>query len=92
MAKYRKKPIVIEVSGQFFQDKKPWPEGVLHKQGWEDGPALQWRGHTVIYYVITIHGQETNVVDGDWIIQEPDGEHYYPCKPDIFEASYEKVE
>jgi len=31
------------------------------------------------------------VCPGDWIIQGVQGE-YYPCKPDIFEATYEKVE
>ena len=25
-------------------------------------------------------------------IDEPDGEHYYPCKPDILAASYDPVE
>jgi hypothetical protein len=28
---------------------------------------------------------------GDWIIKDATGE-FYPCKPDIFEATYEKVE
>jgi hypothetical protein len=28
--------------------------------------------------------------DGDWIIKGIKGE-FYPCKPDIFEATYEKV-
>ena len=28
---------------------------------------------------------------GDWIIRGVKGE-FYPCKPDIFEATYEKVE
>lgn len=28
---------------------------------------------------------------GGWIIQGVQGE-YYPCKPDIFESTYEKVE
>jgi len=28
---------------------------------------------------------------GDWIIKGVKGE-FYPCKPDIFEATYEKVE
>jgi hypothetical protein len=43
------------------------------------------------FTVITIHGQETVVVVGDWIITEPDGEHHYPCKPDIFAARYEPL-
>jgi hypothetical protein len=31
------------------------------------------------------------VTTGDWIITGVKGEHY-PCKPDIFEATYELVE
>lgn len=31
------------------------------------------------------------VTPGDWIITGVKGEHY-PCKPDIFEATYEPVE
>jgi len=38
----------------------------------------------------TIHGQETIVAIDDWVITEPDGEHYYPCKPAIFAARYER--
>lgn len=34
----------------------------------------------------------TTVAPGDWIITEPDGIHHYPCKPDIFENTYELVE
>jgi hypothetical protein len=30
-------------------------------------------------------------VEGDWIIRGVQGE-LYPCKPDIFEATYEPVE
>ncbi len=67
---------------QFFVDSEPWPKGVKLRCGERTG---------VYYIVITIHGQETDVVDGDWIIQEPDGVHYYPCKPDIFKLTYKKA-
>ncbi len=83
MAKYRKKPIVVEVTGQFFRASKFWPKGTKKK--------LRQKRQDV-FYVVTIHGQETTIVDGDWIIQEPDGKHYYPCKPDIFKATYELVD
>lgn len=44
-------------------------------------------------HVHTIHnGQIVLLEVGDWIIPEPDGKHFYPCKPDIFEATYELVE
>ena len=83
MPKFRKKPVIIEAE-QFFRSSTSLlnnTKGVC--QCWEgDG-----RGH-----VHTIHNnQVVNLEDGDYIIPEPDGEHYYPCKPDIFESSYEEV-
>ncbi len=41
-------------------------------------------------WVDTLEGGHI-VCPGDWIITGVKGE-YYPCKPDIFEATYEKVE
>ena len=43
-------------------------------------------------YVVTIHNQKAYLADGDWIIVEPDGVHHYPCKPDIFAATYEPAD
>ncbi len=83
MAKYRTKVIEKEVSGQFFANEIPWPAGVLD---------LGSKAVLGSYGVMTIHGQIAIVVDFDWIIEEPDGVHHYPCKPNIFEATYEKVE
>lgn len=41
-------------------------------------------------HVHTIHDNQLVVLEvGDFIIPEPDGEHYYPCKPAIFAATYE---
>lgn len=79
--KFRKKPIIIDAE-QFFEDKAPLPfwdrcACMLDNDGW---------------YVITVHGQRTVIVDGDWIIPEPDNRGFYPCKPDIFEKTYEKIE
>lgn len=42
-------------------------------------------------YVITVHGQRVYIDLGDWIIPEKDGVHYYPCKPDIFDETYEPI-
>lgn len=42
-------------------------------------------------YVVTAHLQKVYIKAGDYIIQESDGEHYYPCKAEIFEAKYEAV-
>ena len=60
--------------------------------------AFQWQPgvtNAAVYdpegrpYVITIHGQEAYLDPGDWVITEPDGLHHYPCKPDIFAATYD---
>ena len=40
-------------------------------------------------WIDTLEGGH-NVCPGDWIITGVKGEHY-PCKPDIFEATYEQV-
>jgi hypothetical protein len=43
-------------------------------------------------HVHTIHnGQIVNLEIGDFIIPEPDGKHFYPCKPNIFEMTYKEV-
>lgn len=75
MAKFRKKPIVIEAV-QWF------------KPG--DHPAVSTISKSVLGIILTLEGQ-FYVCPGDWIITGVKGE-YYPCKPDIFEATYEKVD
>ena len=39
-------------------------------------------------WIDTIQGGHI-VCPGDWIITEPDGKGFYPCKPDVFAAKYE---
>jgi hypothetical protein len=39
----------------------------------------------------TIHGDEAIARVGDWIIPEPEAGRFYPCKPDIFAATYEAI-
>jgi hypothetical protein len=55
-----------------------------------DHPAVidtAWHGHPA---VLTLEGHYV-VTPGDYIITGVKGEHY-PCKPDIFEMTYELVE
>ena len=80
--KFRKKPVVIEAE-QFLPERLPLP---FDKQG---ACAMRPDG---TWYVVTAHGQETNIVSCDWIILEPNGRGFYPCKPDIFASTYEEVE
>lgn len=80
--KFRKKPVVIEAE-QYRDSMRvndTLPVGVyIVPTANGDKPAVH-----------TIHNGQTVVIeDGDWIIPEPDGVHFYPCKPDIFAATYE---
>lgn len=77
MAKYRKKPVIVEA--EQFLEGKPLLRGVQVEKG-------------EYASVITIHNQKAYLQYGDWVITEPDGKHFYPCKPDIFKQTYEKVE
>lgn len=82
MAKYRKKPIVVEA----FQ----WFPNMVFENKNDESAILYVENREP--YVITIHGQATFIVPGDYIITEPDGKHHYPCKPDIFEKTYERAD
>lgn len=87
--KFRKKPVVIEAV-QFTQNmadrKEPWPNGVE-----ECGQFLgDEEGYRHYPSISTLEGR-MEVSVNDWIITGIKGEKY-PCKPDIFEATYEPVE
>jgi len=91
MPKFKKKPVVIEAI-QFTMDtaieclidRKPAPFGLSVSGDYH--PA----NRTVSSAWISIRTLEgTMRADiGDWIIKGVKGE-LYPCKPDIFEATYE---
>jgi len=84
--KYRKKPIEVEAI-KF--------DGYNHKQikEWSNGKVLSakpWKEHYSVMEVHTLEGiMDVNI--GDWIIKGIKGE-FYPCKHDIFIATYEAVE
>ena len=87
MAKYRKKPVVIEAirwSGSNVEEvnkftNKP-PQRIL---SWDES-----LNESVI--ISTLEG-DMRAKKGDYIIKGVNGE-FYPCKPDIFKKTYEKVE
>lgn len=85
MARFRKKPIVIEAV-QFDPDVTPWPDGVEELQWFVDDDGCPHFGPTIK----TLEGNH-RVTPGDWIITGVQGEKY-PRKPDIFEATYDPVE
>ena len=80
MAKrYRKKPVVVDAVQWFEGDKLP--EGCFYGEGEYFDMAC--------CYIQTLEGV-MRVEPGDWVITGVKGEKY-PCKPDVFELTYEAV-
>lgn len=80
MAKFRKKPVVIEAV-RWDGENKNEVEQFLDNNGFVKGDYVD---------IGTLEGLMTASV-GDMIIKGVKGE-FYPCKPDIFEATYEAAE
>lgn len=83
--KFRKKPVVIEArqfTEEAFDDVASWC-------GARRSPLTQ-PGTPYPYLVIPTLEGDHMATFGDWIIQGVKGE-FYPCKPDIFAATYEEV-
>jgi hypothetical protein len=100
--KFRKKPIVIEAA-QFTEDlaksmlidKEPGPFGLTACGDYH--PANRTVSSAWISIRTLRKGSTRRPIDcvmtahlGDWIIKGIQGE-CYPCKPDIFAATYEPV-
>jgi len=81
--KYRKKPVVIEAvqwTGENLPEITNFVHSGLGRIKLEVGKI----------YIVTLEG---NMLcgEGDFVIKGVKGE-FYPCKPDIFEQTYEPVE
>ncbi len=90
MARYRKKPVEIEAAQ--FDGTKESANQILAWIGSNEENAR--RAHNAKpeagLVIVTLEG-DMRAKPGDWIIRGVQGE-FYPCKPDIFDATYEAVE
>lgn len=79
--KFRKIPVEIEAI-QYTGDNRVDAVNFIGVQGgyWNDGSIK----------IYTLEGTMKASI-GDWIIKGVNGE-FYPCKPDIFAKTYEKIE
>ena len=96
MKKYRKKPVVIEAvqwTGNnlreiiAFTDGQPDTRKTYTGMKWEEYEDLVSKRGLIVF---TLEGKHIASV-GDFIIKGVQGE-CYPCKPDIFAATYEPVD
>ena len=87
---YRKKPIVIEAvqlkEDTNTQNNSRWFQDAIDN----DNLTLWCAGGKVVFAKIYTPEGEMTAKLGDYIIKGVNGE-LYPCKPDIFEKTYEKV-
>lgn len=83
MAKFRKKPVVIDAEQYAPGMEDGWEyEGRYHDKS---GPVPRAMGRKPA--IKTLEGYHV-ISPGDWVITGVHGERY-PCKPDIFEKTYE---
>lgn len=95
MPKYRKKPVIVEaikwdgdneLEIKNFVGNNLIIDLVREPMLTEKGFIPKW----VELYIKTLEG-DMKANRGDYIIKGVNGE-FYPCKPDIFEKTYEEVE
>jgi hypothetical protein len=87
MPKFRKKPVVIEAMlYPGFREIHEASRVFL----WLDEHEAEYNHNSGWLTITTLEGS-MRVSPGDWIIKGVKGE-FYPCKPDIFEATYEIVQ
>jgi len=83
--KYRKKPVLIEAV-QWLGNKSSWDKIIaMGLLAWSPGPL-----GSNSFFIETIEGT-MQARECDYIIKGVNGE-FYPCKPEIFEKTYEPAE
>jgi hypothetical protein len=105
--RYRKRPVEVEAVQLTWQTwsevcdllgEPPWPEGMHGVYVRPDDTWVEpWTGAPgdmrIGLLIPTLEGTML-AVEGDYVIREPfptADRQFYPCKPDIFEATYEPV-
>jgi len=95
MTRYRKKPVIVDVFRLGYEPIPDWfMVGVSENQHILKTNKEEYFPYefdeTAFAEIKTLEGIMT-ANNGDYVIQGVSGE-VYPCKPDIFEATYEKVD
>jgi len=80
MSKFRKRPVIVEA--EQFKGQECLPFAGRGDPCWYNPASHRW-------VVNTLEGA-LFISEGDWIIKGVKGE-FYPCKPDVFEQTYEPV-
>lgn len=87
ITRFTKKPVTIEAIQ--FADDADTISNIYGFMGVETTVVSYEDPAAPVVKIETLEGTMTAQV-GDWIIKGVNGE-FYPCKPDIFEKTYEKA-
>lgn len=90
MPKFRKKPVEIEAIQFTGSNSGQVAQFITDGGGTFRADTHPRDGAQDVFHIVTLEG-DMRAVNGDWIIRGVQGE-FYPCKPDIFEATYEPVQ
>lgn len=90
---FRKRPVVIEAVQLTWDQWNEMCDLIGHLLDMEGGAFAYLDPEDPDLMRLDIHTLEgvMTAQHGDWIIKGIQGE-FYPCKPDIFDATYERVE
>lgn len=106
MPLFRKKPVVIQavqlnyqnwndicdfVGKALINEQEPGYYIPLEEVSDTCGESGEGLGF-LAFAVTTTHGERAIVRHGDWVIPDSKPGTFYPCKPDVFAATYESFE
>ncbi len=89
MAVYRKKPVEVEAVRWLGNNEAEMGRFL----GWPAQVDVDGGDFLASLFIPTLEGT-MEAQPGDWVVKEPfptDDRQFYPCKPDIFDATYEEV-
>lgn len=86
-SKYRRKPTVVDAmqyegTDQSAKEINHWAQAYLVDYKRDESRSVQlW---------VEANQAWVNLTSGEWVLKDAAG--YYPCRPEIFDATYEVVE
>jgi hypothetical protein len=94
--KFRKKAVVIDAiqwTGDNLEEVYNWRKGFPDNEKWTVWtPSPESKSSLIIPTLEDVRGTAGHEASpGDWIIRGVKGE-FYPCKPDIFDLTYDRAE
>lgn len=79
-----------EIEAEQYREGQPLPHGVCTGQCAQGNARIG--SDAARPHVHTMHDNQSVVLkDGDWVVPEPDGKHFYPIDDEVFRRKYEPI-